>query len=1684
MFIDKLKSPLFSALMAVVFILILGLTAIGLEKPTGSIQGRVSLEEAGFGLHTYDIRNNKVYVLAVGPRGGNLIERGAWVQPDGTFRLTQLPVGEYSLQVRATGYGTASRESVFVDEAKVNQLEQPVTLAILEPSVNIASNNRVFTTRETPSFWLNATGSTQASVKIYRKDILQLIRENAGEGDNLEFSTDLSLYKPYKAKQGKLFAQDQPIQTLTRKLSQDHEDWSRADFKLNRPLPAGEYVALAEVSNLKGQKDWNILWFSVSDLGLIVKQAPEKTVVRAIDLNTLKPLSDVDIRMLDRQNPAINTNLGKTNQNGFVEFPVPENRRKESGNYNLLAFGTIGKNRAFGGIDYWNYNNNGYETYFYTERPVYRLGQTVYYKAILRQRSENGLINPKAGLSVQATIEDPDNNKLWEGRLLTNGYGSISGTWQIPADGKTGAYQLTLNYPDGSTSYQRFEVAQYRKPEYQVEVLPLEQRIVAGSKGKARIRATYYFGAPVANARIKYSVYAASDWSSRYRLMPRPAYYGYYDDWQDDADYYEDTSYAGDYISEGYAQTDETGEAVIEYDTRAPEMPDAESPYSGDTEDKRYTIQAEVTDLSRMAVVSSGLQSVTAGNFALFVNPTHDVTRAGDPVQATVTAVTYEGKPVAGKTVSVSLLRWMYDRAKGEYRGIETLKTEEITTDSQGQATVTLPTTNRFFTDGYYVTAKTQDEQGHTVYDQESVWIASENYPYVREGLTAQRESFAVKTDKSVYQPGETAKIMITAPLNGREGAQAIVSIEGAKLHEYRVVPMDATAKMVEIPLKADYAPNVYVTATLVGPKHQFYNQESILKVSPEAHFLNISIATDKAKYKPGEMATYTIKALYPDGKPAKDTELSMAVVDESIYSIRPDPAKDIRKFFYDKLYNAVVTLSSFPEEYSGGPDKTEPRVRKDFRDMAAWQPNLVTDANGIVKTKVKLPDNLTTWRATVRGINSQTDVGSAVSKVVATQDLIVRLALPRFFTQYDRGNLTAIVHNYTEKAQQITLTLNASPQFDTREVLVQRLTVEPDQAKRFVWPVEILQPGQGLVSVKAVGQTEGDAMELKVPINPLGVEITSAAGGILKGDPASVRIPLNTPPGISPALAKVFLSLAPSSIGPVLGNFDTLIDYPYSCTEQTMSRLFPAAIARKLNQSLGVPMTEAQTKRFQEVQAKALTRLKEYHNADGGWGWWRYDDSNPYLSAYVMEGLHLLQEAGYPVNDDEIGYQWQKDGIAFLEKASVNLSKQLQDPKSADEEWTKTDRLIDLSYLQYVLGLYERKPAKQARAYLLSQLQKAPPEALAFQVLAFKEAKDESAARQAYQALNRLADPADQMLNWDHTPHLQRVLSLKRTDYTYRFTGTEATAMALRATVAMENAKTDPAAEERLEAIERWLILQHGASGSIDGGWDNTKTTAQVLRAMMEKAIALGKPQDTQLAVLSNLWNETLRLTSADVYAPERTAQTTLSTIPNQVIELSKQGMGRLYYSSLLSYMLPLKPGVMVPQKPLPEGLRIRRAFYRMQAEPVGPTGTMRFKTHVLSDGTVRAGETVLMKVTVESPVALPYVIVDTALPSGGEVVSNDPREANMEGSAESDSSETDGFSGDWGNWWWTHQDILDDRVIMFASSVPAGKSGFYALVRMEMPGTFQMNPVKLEGMYSKRIRAYSPVDQLKVIE
>ena len=102
-----------------------------------------------------------------------------------------------------------------------------------------------------------------------------------------------------------------------------------------------------------------------------------------------------------------------------------------------------------------------------------------------------------------------------------------------------------------------------------------------------------------------------------------------------------------------------------------------------------------------------------------------------------------------------------------------------------------------------------------------------------------------------------------------------------------------------------------------------------------------------------------------------------------------------------------------------------QPQIRKNFPDTAYWLADIHTDATGRAQTSFAYPDSLTTWRATVRGVTPDTKVGSAINRVIVRKNLLVRLAVPRFFRQGDEVVVSAIVQNYLPEAKTAHVSLD-----------------------------------------------------------------------------------------------------------------------------------------------------------------------------------------------------------------------------------------------------------------------------------------------------------------------------------------------------------------------------------------------------------------------------------------------------------------------------------------------------------------------------------------------------------------------------------------------------------------------------------------------------------------------------------
>ena len=195
----------------------------------------------------------------------------------------------------------------------------------------------------------------------------------------------------------------------------------------------------------------------------------------------------------------------------------------------------------------------------------------------------------------------------------------------------------------------------------------------------------------------------------------------------------------------------------------------------------------------------------------------------------------------------------------------------------------------------------------------------------------------------------------------------------------------------------------------------------------------------------------------------------------------------------------------------------------------------------------------------------------------------------------------------------------------------------------------------------KALTDEESDGMELTLPINSYGVKLAQAKAGTISGASGDQDVTLTFPAAIDPASRTLELSVTPSVAGTIFGALEYLTSFPYGCTEQTMSSFLPNVIVTQAMQDLQLK-TKIDPVALQKKVRAGLDRLYDYQHEDGGWGWWKTDESHPFMTAYVVAGLAQAKNAGYDVQPNAIerGGTWLRsllDGKVDLPARSSRLT-------------------------------------------------------------------------------------------------------------------------------------------------------------------------------------------------------------------------------------------------------------------------------------------------------------------------------------------------------------------------------------------------------------------------------------------
>jgi uncharacterized protein YfaS (alpha-2-macroglobulin family) len=1036
------------------------------------------------------------------------------------------------------------------------------------------------------------------------------------------------------------------------------------------PLSPGVYVLAVKSPSLSAKGgDVQSRLLVVASASLTLKSSDGDALLWLTDLTSGKPIPGVSLTIYDQQfNPI---GQGVTDQEGLLRLAISDPTQSAafamSSDAQHFAFTSLGWGSGvspyqFGISEAYYAQPSPVRIYLYTDRPVYRPGQPVYFKGILRQ--DNDLAYTLSDRQkVEVTI-DSYNETVYNETLTLSSFGTFDGKFVLDKDAALGSYLIQVR-PAGDKDWVgalNFNVAEYRRPEFMVNVSAAPTDLLAGETLNATVKADYYSGGPVAGAQVNWTLNAAP-----FTFTPPDILSGYSfrDQAVDTGDYYWQPGQPDSVqVAAGQGQTDDQGVLTLS-------LP-AELSKAG--ESQSMTFEATLTDLSGNTVSARAGVVVHQSAVYVGVQPGDYVGEAGKEQTFKIVAVDWQGNPQPGQKVNVDIFerRWFSVQeqdAQGSLRWVTTVKEIPVTsfTDQVADADGKLSMPFTPSQGGIYAARATAlDSHGNQARASAYIWVIGSEYIPWRQ---TNDRSFQLVADQTSYKPGDTAQLLIASPFQGE--AYALVTIERGHTRQAKVIQLTNNSTLYSLPITGDMAPNVIVMVTVVkgvdatNPRPNFKIGMLQLKVATDEQALNVTVTPDRAQAGPGDQVTYQVHVTDLKGQPVK-AEVSMSLSDLATLSLSAPNSKPMMDYFYSPRSLGVRTAISIvasAEEFNAAVSPTSPEgqgggsgggkgsgtlgvmeVRQDFPDTAYWQAYLVTGEDGQAVVTVTLPDNLTIWRMDTRAVTLDTRVGQAIVDIASSKPLLVSPQTPRFFVVGDVTSLGAAVHNNTDQTLDVSVALDASG-ITLEGQAVQTVQIPARRQALVTWKgtvnadagrVDLVFSAKAGDLQDASRPTAGTLDNQGLPVYRYEAKETVSTSGLLNAEGARVEA-INLPAGMGVTQGALTLQLAPSLAASMTDGLTYLESYPYECTEQTISSFLPNVLTTRALKEAGMSSPDLEAKLTEQVN-QAMQRLANRQNADGGWGWWPGMDSQVLTSAYVVQGLAEAKDAGYSINPPDSG--------------------------------------------------------------------------------------------------------------------------------------------------------------------------------------------------------------------------------------------------------------------------------------------------------------------------------------------------------------------------------------------------------------------------------------------------------------
>jgi uncharacterized protein YfaS (alpha-2-macroglobulin family) len=1371
----------------------------------------------------------------------------------------------------------------------------------------------------------------------------------------------------------------------------------------------------------------NRQYLLTSNVNLTIKANSTEALVWAVDVRNSQPVAGQPVTLRDSSGTVLAS--GVTDSNGLWKTSFAQTEQYFDGKYAVMGqpgdefFSMAASSWSMGTQSYdfgiWS-SGSGPTTsiYLYTDRPIYRPGNTLFYRGAVRE-AFNGRYSLTNVSSMLLKLYDVNGSTVGESEVPVSAYGTFDGRFDLSASATPGGYSLQAA-PKGSNDYGTslyFDVADYRKPEINLSAGINPGDVRSGQPLTGVVHAEYFFGSPTPNLPIEWKVYS------------NPAYFdipGYQTGLFSAGWLYYDSTFGGRYglqLASGSGVTDKDGNLSVSLEGFTAE------------ELTTLTFEATASESGGYPVSARGDASLHPAAFYIGLRPNQWVGQAGTPLGFSIQTAAWDQKPVGGKTLDVKFQKVTWQESGGDlYRShlipvTETLETKTVTVSADGKAEVSFTPTEA----GTFML----DVSGEGARSQQFVWVGGSQQA-IWPQLPLDRLQLTV--DRDEYKPGETASVFI--PNEFGTPALALVTTERGKILSERVVNIPAGGGDIDLALTEGDAPNVYVAVTLLGPGTSFRMGYKNLKVDPGALTLNVELSATPQKASPGDPLTIDLRVTDNAGQPVQ-AQFSLSVVDLAVLALADPNYEDIVPFYYkiqplgvftgltDSVYGRRFIQFAGGRGGGGGGDITT--VRENFPDTSYWKADIETDAQGKAQVTFNLPDNLTTWQIDTRGLTKDTKVGQAIMQIVTTKDLLIRPVTPRFFVAGDHALLAALVNNNTSSELNATVSLEATGfSLDDAAQASQKVSVPANGRARVEWWGKV-QDGEAaklVFSVKA-GELEDASTPVDgdIPILTYSAPQTFATAGLLADAGSRLEL-VSLPRSFNPLGGQLDVEISPS-LGAYLFQVVEKLEEPdqNASNEQIASYILTNLSLLPALRQAGIP-NDVIVLRQQSIQSWAR-KLTQTQNVDGGWSWfhmpYNYEaKSDPMITAHVILAISQAQQAQL-FNVPDVISRANND---FLSRIL------LIEPTASDSD---LDHITYLAYASFmarqvtgeVVGGSGRGRIFLDELYDLRE--RLNPASRAMLAMAY-QAIDGAVRPDLLDNLQNSAIRSATGVNWESSSG----------DWSYPGTPLYTTSVVVTAL-----AKNDPASTLLPDAV-RYLIANRSATR----GWRADMETAWLAQALSVTMLGWGEFRSDYAFSASLNGTKLAEGQAAGTQNPTTILSTTplaqmYLTSPNALIFTREAGAGRMYYRALLSVHRPVETA-----PALNKGIAVSREFLDCSSGQCKPITSWQ----MTSDPTAK----VKVRVTVTLPHDVYYFNVQDYIPAGAEIL-NATLKTSQQGEESTKVEVYDPenpYADGWGWWYFGQPHIYRDHILWNADYLPSGTYSLTYTIIPSQAGEYRVLP------------------------